>query len=141
MLIRKLRALYHGTVFTVFSAIPEKTMLPDLLPQSPNQPVHQIGEASPLRLHAVRGRRIDCLAGVLWITVSGEAEDFYLSAGESLVVPTHGLVLVGTLSPVPATMCLLPPLSVSLSLSLWSAVRVRLAGFSQLPGSQTLGAR
>ncbi|MEF8699607.1 MAG: DUF2917 domain-containing protein [Candidatus Accumulibacter sp. UW20] len=48
----------------------------------------------PIRLLSARGVRIVCTAGVLWLTVEGEAGDIVLRAGESHVVRGSGLALL-----------------------------------------------
>ena len=41
-----------------------------------------------------RGRRISCLAGVIWITQTGDAMDYRLNAGECLTIARRGRVVV-----------------------------------------------
>jgi hypothetical protein len=48
----------------------------------------------PIRLLSARGVHIVCTAGVLWLTVEGEAGDIILKAGESHVVRGSGLALL-----------------------------------------------
>ena len=47
----------------------------------------------PLRLSYARNVRLRCTSGCAWITVAGGADDLFLFAGESLRIPTDGLVL------------------------------------------------
>jgi len=48
----------------------------------------------PIRLSGARGLRITCTAGTIWITVNGEAEDIFLTAGQSYQVGSNALTLV-----------------------------------------------
>ncbi|HRF12604.1 MAG: hypothetical protein AW09_001514 [Candidatus Accumulibacter phosphatis] len=49
---------------------------------------------APIRLLSARGVRIHCTAGVVWLTVAGEAGDILLRPGESHLVSGHGLALL-----------------------------------------------
>ena len=49
---------------------------------------------APIRLMSARGVRIVCTAGRVWLTVEGEAGDFFLAAGESHLVRGRGLALL-----------------------------------------------
>lgn len=48
----------------------------------------------PLRLEQARGLRIACTAGVIWITVNGEAGDTFLRPGQSHTISCDGLALI-----------------------------------------------
>ena len=48
----------------------------------------------PFRLLSATGVRVVCTAGVLWLTVEGEAGDILLAAGESHLVRGRGLALL-----------------------------------------------
>lgn len=48
----------------------------------------------PVRLSGASGLRVVCTAGTIWITVSGEAEDIFLTAGERYQVSSNALTLV-----------------------------------------------
>ena len=48
----------------------------------------------PIRLPAARGLRVTCTAGVVWLTVAGEAGDILLLPGQSHVVRGRGLALL-----------------------------------------------
>lgn len=48
----------------------------------------------PVRLSGASGLRVICTAGTIWITVSGEAEDIFLTAGERYQVSSNALTLV-----------------------------------------------
>lgn len=49
---------------------------------------------SPVRLTGARGVRVCCTAGNIWITVSGEAEDFFLLPGQSCRIQRNGLCII-----------------------------------------------
>ena len=49
---------------------------------------------APIRLLSARGVRITCTAGLVWLTVEGEAGDILLAAGQSHVVRGGGLGLL-----------------------------------------------
>jgi hypothetical protein len=48
----------------------------------------------PIRLLAARGVRITCTAGLVWLTVAGEAGDIFLTPGQSHLVRGDGLALL-----------------------------------------------
>jgi hypothetical protein len=48
-----------------------------------------------LRLRGARGVAIDVVAGRVWITEDGRAQDSFVGAGSSYRVEGDGLVLVG----------------------------------------------
>lgn len=48
----------------------------------------------PLRLSKARGIRLHCTSGVIWVTVAGQAEDIFLSPGQSWQVAGEGLCLI-----------------------------------------------
>ena len=48
----------------------------------------------PLRLVEARGLLITCTAGIVWITLDGEADDIFLSVGEKYTLQRDGLALV-----------------------------------------------
>lgn len=55
---------------------------------------YQLSTHHPLRLRRGAGQRIECLSGMAWITAAGQNTDFILRAGQSLHIPTDGLVLL-----------------------------------------------
>ena len=59
-----------------------------VLPLSANRPVV---------LRRVRGMRVDCLEGVVWLTVAGVPGDTLLQPGMAYVIPANGLVLMEAL--------------------------------------------
>lgn len=54
----------------------------------------RLTENQPLSLRDARGLRIECTAGNVWITLSGQAADVFLTPGESHQLPGDGLALV-----------------------------------------------
>jgi hypothetical protein len=51
-------------------------------------------ENSPLHLRNAAGQRITCTAGTIWITVTGNTGDIFLTSGETYGVRDNGLALV-----------------------------------------------
>lgn len=45
-----------------------------------------------------KGDMIVCTAGVLWLTMEGDSEDYLLRSGERFVAKRHGAVVVQALS-------------------------------------------
>ena len=54
----------------------------------------QLDEWSPLAFRDARGLRVECTHGRIWVTIEGQAGDFFLVAGEGMRIDSHGLVLV-----------------------------------------------
>lgn len=52
----------------------------------------------PLSLRAAKNTRITCTEGVIWITVSGEANDIFLVPGQCYRVPSNALTLIESIS-------------------------------------------
>lgn len=69
-------------------------MQPKILSASRHQVECEVRADHPLRLSASKGRRVECTAGVLWITAYDHPGDVFLHVGESFLVPNGGLVLV-----------------------------------------------
>ena len=69
-------------------------MKPRLLKSSRNQLDFALTEDHPLRFSNARGRRIECVSGVVWITAYNELKDFMLKPGEVFIVPNNGLTLI-----------------------------------------------
>lgn len=65
----------------------------------------------PLRLLDARGLVITCTAGIVWITLDGEADDIFLSAGEKYTLQRDGLALVESLEWGKITVARLLPMS------------------------------
>jgi hypothetical protein len=51
-------------------------------------------ENQPVSLRDARGLRIECTAGVVWITLSGQAADIFLTPGQSHRLRGDGLALI-----------------------------------------------
>ena len=54
----------------------------------------QLNGDSPLAFRQARGYTIECVEGRLWLTITGQAGDFLLGAGERLRIDSNGLALV-----------------------------------------------
>lgn len=54
----------------------------------------QLDEWSPLALRDASGLRVECTHGRIWVTVEGQAGDFFLDAGDVIRVVSKGLVLI-----------------------------------------------
>ncbi|WP_050797442.1 DUF2917 domain-containing protein [Hylemonella gracilis] len=54
----------------------------------------QLDGDTPVAFHRARGCWIECTQGRLWITVTGQPEDIFLSPGERVRIVSHGLALV-----------------------------------------------
>ncbi|UCV05584.1 DUF2917 domain-containing protein [Dechloromonas denitrificans] len=53
-----------------------------------------LAENRPLAARHARGALIVCTAGIVWITVAGEAGDIFLHAGQSHRIRSNGLALL-----------------------------------------------
>ncbi|WP_300319976.1 DUF2917 domain-containing protein [Accumulibacter sp.] len=53
-----------------------------------------LADNAPIRLTSASGVRIVCTAGRVWLTVEGEAGDFFLATGDSHLVSGRGLALL-----------------------------------------------
>lgn len=60
---------------------------------SSNGTIH-LDEWSPYAFRDARGMHVKCTHGRIWVTIEGQAGDFFLEAGEALRIDTAGLVLV-----------------------------------------------
>jgi len=69
-------------------------MQPRILSANKSQVECELYDNHPLRLSDGKGRRVECIAGVLWITAYDSSSDIFLRPGESFIVPNGGLVLV-----------------------------------------------
>lgn len=54
----------------------------------------QLDAWSPLALRDASGLRVECTHGRIWVTIEGQAGDFFLDAGEGMRVVSKGLVLI-----------------------------------------------
>ena len=57
----------------------------------------QLRKDEHFTLGGARGARLSCVSGTAWITVDRDAEDVVIGAGESFLVSSDRLVLVGAL--------------------------------------------
>lgn len=55
---------------------------------------YELCENTPIRLTNARGVSIQCTQGTIWITLSGEAGDIFLQAGECWSIKSNGLALI-----------------------------------------------
>ena len=54
----------------------------------------RLSENRPLSLREARGLRVECTYGIVWITLSGQAADVFLTPGESHLLRGNGLALI-----------------------------------------------
>ena len=55
---------------------------------------YKLSENAPIRLNNARGVSIQCTAGTIWITLTGEAGDIFLQTGERWSIKNNGLALI-----------------------------------------------
>lgn len=55
---------------------------------------YELSENTPIRLSNARGISVQCTAGTIWITLTGEAGDIFLQAGERWTIKSNGLALI-----------------------------------------------
>ncbi|WP_371325247.1 DUF2917 domain-containing protein [Dechloromonas sp. ZY10] len=65
-------------------------------PRTPSRPwlELQLHDNQPLRLEHARGLTLRGVAGQVWITLAGEAEDIFLMPGEEYEIPRNALLLI-----------------------------------------------
>lgn len=68
-------------------------MQPKILAATQSRVECALHEGYPLRLVGARGRRVQCLDGIVWITACNQPADIFLKPGEVFVIPNGGLVL------------------------------------------------
>lgn len=68
-------------------------MQPKVLAATESRVECELHEGYPLRLVGAKGRRVQCIAGVLWITATNERADIFLKPGDNYVIPNGGLAL------------------------------------------------
>jgi hypothetical protein len=69
-------------------------MKPRLLATAKNHLDFALVEKYPLRFSKAKGRRVQCLSGMVWITVYNELPDYMLMPGEVFAIPNNGLCVV-----------------------------------------------
>jgi hypothetical protein len=52
----------------------------------------------PISMRAAKNLKISCTEGIIWITVSGERDDIFLSRGDHFVLPNNNLTLIESMS-------------------------------------------
>lgn len=68
-------------------------MQPKILAATQSRVECELHEGYPLRLVGARGRRVQCVAGIVWITACNQPADIFLKPGQTFVIPNGGLVL------------------------------------------------
>lgn len=68
-------------------------MQPKIVAATPSRVECELHEGYPLRLVGARGRRVQCVAGIIWITACDQPVDVFLRPGQVYEVPNGGLVL------------------------------------------------
>jgi len=51
-------------------------------------------DGKPLAIRGARGIILECTDGLIWLTVKGELDDFWLIKGERLRIENNGLALI-----------------------------------------------
>lgn len=54
----------------------------------------KLTENEPLAFRGGRGMHVECTEGRVWLTVEGQAGDFFLAEGENLRIDSNGLALI-----------------------------------------------
>ena len=54
----------------------------------------QLAAGKPLALRGARRVRLECTEGMVWLTLEGAPEDYFLAKGETLRLENNGLVLI-----------------------------------------------
>ncbi len=60
----------------------------------PSNTVIQMNESNRLSFSNARNVRLECLDGVIWLTLSNIEGDFLIERGEQIVIPSNGLALI-----------------------------------------------
>ena len=56
--------------------------------------VIQLAEGKPLAIRGARGVLLECTDGIIWLTVKGYPDDFWLTKGERQRIKNNGLALI-----------------------------------------------
>lgn len=59
-----------------------------------NDSVIKLAAGRPLALRGARRVQLECTEGMVWLTLEGTPEDYFLAKGETLRLKNDGLVLV-----------------------------------------------
>jgi len=70
-----------------------KAMEPEVVAATSSRVECRLVENVPLRLVGAKGRRVQCVSGVAWITAYGQRTDVFLRPGHVYEIPNGGLVL------------------------------------------------
>ncbi|MBC3920514.1 DUF2917 domain-containing protein [Undibacterium sp. CY18W] len=57
-------------------------------------PSYTIAAGNTLSGHSETARKIEVACGRVWLTIAGNQDDFWLAAGESMVIPANQLVVI-----------------------------------------------
>ena len=68
-------------------------MQPKIVAATPSRVECELHAGYPLRLIGARGRRMQCVTGILWITACNQPVDVFLRPGQVYEIPNGGLVL------------------------------------------------
>ena len=69
-------------------------MKPEIVASGKYQLEFVLHENHPLRLMRARGRRVECVSGIVWITAYNQSGDFLLRPGMVFIVPNDRLALI-----------------------------------------------
>lgn len=56
--------------------------------------VIQLADGKPLVIRGARGIILECTDGLIWFTVKGELDDFWLTKGQRQRIQNNGLALI-----------------------------------------------
>jgi hypothetical protein len=81
----------------------------------------------PIRVTRAPGLRVSCVAGMIWITVAGEAADVFLAPGQSYRIKDQGLALIESIGEGRVRLEIAPPASGASGAGRWLAWLARRA--------------
>lgn len=90
----------------------------------------------PMRLQRVRGLRITCTSGTVWITITGEPGDIFLAPRQSHQVSSNGLAIIESIG---AGRIRLKKPATFASLLRLATGSLRLTGFGEKTGCTAIG--
>jgi len=93
----------------------------------------------PVRIVRASGLHICCVAGMIWITVAGEAADIFLAPGQRYRIKTRGLALIESIGEGRVRLEMTPPAGSAGRWLAWLALRAATTGrkLRPAPFSQT----